>query len=219
MLCACGATAANAAGSPTRKPVERPIYVTAIAGPNMLGTTAVSIRADRFSGSLSQALQDASQSPALQRMIAPARQLTPLQQVAYVQSRVHASIRWISDATEWGQHDYWASATQTLARGAGDMEDRAILMMHALRALGFRPGDLFLTLARDRVGGPLTVLAARVNGRYLILDDTGGAPFPVDARRNEFQPILSFGWTGAWVHTRPLVAPAVRVAGAPVTRK
>lgn len=194
------------------------MYVTANVGPNMLGTTAVSIRAERFSGSLSQALQDASQSPALQRMVTPARQLPPLQQVAYVQSRVHNSIRWISDATEWGQHDYWASASQTLERGAGDMEDRAIVKMHALRALGFRPGDLFLTLGRDRVGGPVTVLAVRLNGRFLILDDTGGAPFAVDTRRNEFQPILSFGWAGAWVHTRA-ATPGVRVAGAPIARK
>ena len=121
--------------------------------------------------------------------------------MAYVQSRVTNNIRWVSDATEWGQHDYWASASETLAHGAGDMEDRAIVKMQALRALGFAPSDLFLTLARDRVGGPITVLMARLGGRYFVLDDTGGRPFPVETARFEFQPVISFGFNGAWVHT------------------
>jgi predicted transglutaminase-like cysteine proteinase len=146
-------------------------------------------------------------------MIAPARRLSPLQQIGYVQSRVQHNIRWISDTTEWGQHDYWASAADTLAHGAGDMDNRAIVKMHALRALGFAPNDLFLTMARDRVGGPMTVLTVRFNGRYYILDDTGGAPFPVESRRREFQPVLSFGWGGTWVHTKPAAAIAMRAGG------
>jgi len=75
-----------------------------------------------------------------------------LQQMAYVQSRVTSNIRWVSDATEWGQHDYWATATQTLAHGAGDEEDRAIVKLQALKALGFNQSDLFLTLAQTDSG-------------------------------------------------------------------
>jgi predicted transglutaminase-like cysteine proteinase len=94
------------------------------------------------------------------------------------------------------------------------MEDRAIVKMQALRALGFNPSDLFLTLARDRVGGPMTVLIVRLGERYFVLDDTGGQPFLVDQRRFEFQPVISFGWNGAWVHTRPPTTPATMAAGA-----
>lgn len=202
----------SASAADKKPPPQPPIYVTANLAPAMLGTIPVSIRADRFRGSLAQALEDASRSPALQRLVAPARGLSRPQQLAFVQSRVHNSIRWISDATEWGRHDYWATASQTLARGAGDMEDRAIVKMHALRALGFSPGDLFLTLARDRVGGPLTVLTVRLDRRYYILDDTGGAPFLADSRRREFQPILSFGWSGTWVHTRTVPKPIASAA-------
>src|SRR5205085_10150459 len=126
---------------------------------------------------LERARQDASQNPTMQRLIAAARPLPPLQQLAFVQNAVSSSIRWVSDTTEWGQHDYWASASQTLERGAGDMEDRAIVTMQALRALGIKNSDLFLTMARDSVGGPITVLTVRIDGRYYILDDTGGAPF------------------------------------------
>jgi predicted transglutaminase-like cysteine proteinase len=196
-----------------------PIIVRAphfVQAPNVLGTVAQPIRADRFASSLRQAFADASTSPLLQRLIAPARRLTGLQQIGYVQSAVARNIHWISDATEWGQHDYWASASQTLARGAGDEEDRAIVKMQALRALGFNQSDLFLTLARDRVGGPMTVLMARINGRYFVLDDTGGTPFQADQRRFEFQPVISFGWNGTWVHTRPPAALA-RVASASTT--
>lgn len=169
----------------------------------MLGTLALPIRATRFSAYLARARQDASASPMLQRLIAPARRLPPVQQLAFVQRSVSNSIRWVSDTTEWGQHEYWASASQTLARGAGDVGDRAIVKLQALRALGFRSSDLFLTLARDKVGGPTTVLTARLGGRYYVLDDTGGAPFLVEQRRNEFQPTMSFGMYGAWIHVRP----------------
>lgn len=217
---ACALFAATPALADSSESLPRPKSLLAITpGPNMLGTATTVIRADRFTGSWANAMQDAAGSPLMLRLVAPARQLTPLQKLNFVQSRVHSSIRWISDATEWGKHDYWATAAQTLAKGAGDMEDRAIVKMHALRALGFNPNDLFLTLARDRVGGPITVLTARLNGRYFILDDTGGTPFLVDSRRNEFDPILSFGWTSAWVHKR--LAPATPVAALrkPLARK
>jgi predicted transglutaminase-like cysteine proteinase len=180
----------------------------------MLGTSTVPIRAQRFTGSWAQAMQDASSSPVLRRLVAPARTLSRGQQIAYVQSRVHTNIRWISDATEWGRHDYWASASETLARGAGDMEDRAIVKMHALRALGFNAGDLFLTMGRDQVGGAVTVLVVRTGGRFVVLDDTGGSPFPIESRRKEFKPLLSFGSAGVWAHAAPTPARPIAAAAA-----
>jgi predicted transglutaminase-like cysteine proteinase len=182
-------------------------------GPRMLGTLAIPIKAERFDASIKRALEDASASPILQRLIAPARGLGRMQQIAFVQRAVAANIRWASDATQWGQHDYWASASQTLTRGAGDMEDRAIVKMQALHALGFGSNDLFLTLARDRVGGPEAVLSARIDGRFYVLDDTGGTPFPVEQRRYEFQPLMSFGWNGAWIHVRPAMTASAATEG------
>ena len=197
------------AGTPAvaAAPTVPSISTLLASGPDMLGTRAVPIKADRFAVYLQRAREDASASPLLQQLIAPARSLPALQKIAFVQRAVTASIHWISDATEWGQHEYWASASQTLARGAGDTEDRAIVKLHALRALGFNNSDLFLTLARDRVSGPLTVLTVRSGGHYYVLDDTGGAPFPVEQRSFEFQPIMSFGMYGAWVHVRSTPAP------------
>ena len=212
------APAAFAADSAPIQPRQAPIYVTRGVGPAMLGTVALPIRAVRFAESWTRASQDASGLPELQRLIAPARSMGRLQKVNYVQAAVHDRIRWMSDATQWGQHDYWASASQTLARGAGDMEDRAIVKMQALRALGFDPGDLFITLGRDRVGGPITVLMVRIEGRFFMVDDTGGPAVLIDRRRFEFQPQISFGWNGAWVHARHTPAP-VTTAGASHTRR
>jgi predicted transglutaminase-like cysteine proteinase len=149
----------------------------------------------------------------MQRLIAPARTLPREQQIAYVHRAVAHQIRWMSDATQWGQHDYWASAAETLRSGAGDMEDRAIVKMQALRALGFPSRDLYLTMGTDKVGGPITVLVVRLGNRYYVLDDTDGAPFTSD-RRPEFRPMLTFGYGGFWIHGYPYAARASRTAAA-----
>lgn len=203
-LCAAAAVASTPAVADSNEvvPTPAPIFVTANVGPNMLGTIALPIRAARFAESWGRASTDATRSPAIQQMIAPARAMGRLQKVNFVQAAVHARVRWMSDATQWGQHDYWATADQTLARGAGDMEDRAIVKMQALRALGFGPDELFLTLGRDRVGGPITVLMVRIEGRYFMVDDTGGPATLLDRRGHEFQPQLTFGTSGSWVHAR-----------------
>jgi predicted transglutaminase-like cysteine proteinase len=138
----------------------------------------------------------------MRMLIAPARGLSLEQQIFYVQAAVHRQIRWRSDATEWGYHDYWASAAETLQHGYGDEEDRAIVKMQALRALGVSSRDLFLTMGRDRVGGPIIVLLVRTGNRYYVLDDTGGTPYTSD-RRPEFTPSLTFGYGGFWIHGYP----------------
>ncbi|HEV8406633.1 MAG TPA: transglutaminase-like cysteine peptidase [Sphingomicrobium sp.] len=179
---------------------------SAVPPDGLFGTTTLAARLARFDDQWARAKQSARADPALQRLIAPARSMPREQQIAFVQSGVDQQIRWESDATEWGQHDYWASASETLAHGAGDMKNRTILKMQALLALGFSPDDLYLTLGRDPVGGPMALLAVRIApGRYLTLDDLGGAPIPAD-KRESFQPVLSFSETGSWLHASRQVA-------------
>ena len=146
-------------------------------GPDMLGTHAVPIRAERFSDSLRRAREDASEFADAAALDRPGSATSRRSANGVRPVAVTSGIRWISDATEWGQHDYWASASQTLAHRAGDAKNRAIVKLHALRALGFSNSDLFLTLARDRVGGPVTVLTVRSGGHYYVMDDTGAPPF------------------------------------------
>lgn len=169
--------------------------------PNLFGTVAVPARVSRYADGWFRSRQDASSHPGMQRLIAPARTLPKEAQVAYIQQAVTKQIHWVSDATEWGKHDYWASAAQTLDHGAGDMEDRAILKLQALRSLGFPGRDLYLTMGRDKVGGQLTVLVVRLGERFYVLDDLGGRPVPAEYREG-FEPFLTFGANTTWLHGR-----------------
>ncbi|HET7817497.1 MAG TPA: transglutaminase-like cysteine peptidase [Sphingomicrobium sp.] len=172
--------------------------------PNLFGTVALPANLSRYSDGWYRSRIDASRHPALQQLIAPARILGRVDQVAFVQRAVTSRIRWMSDATEWGAHDYWASAGQTLDRGAGDMEDRAIVKLQALKALGVPSRDLYLTMGRDKVGGQIVVLIVRVGGQFLVLDDTGGTPYAAE-RRPEFQPMLTLGANRSWIHGKRVV--------------
>ena len=90
------------------------------------------------------------------------------------------------------------------------MEDRAIVKMQALRTLGFPTRDLYLTMGRDKVGGPITVLLARLGPRFYVLDDLGGAPIAAD-RRQGFEPMITLGHNASWIHGRRVAG--VRRAG------
>ena len=190
---------------------ERAITITARtqpSAPNLFGTVALPVHADRYAVGWQRASLDASSSPAMQRLIAPARGLGRMDQIQYVQAAVAKRIRWISDATEWGSHDYWASARETLARGAGDAEDRAIVKMQALRALGVATNDLYLMIGKEKIGGPpITVLLIRVGQQFYLLDDWSGPAIPVE-RKRDFEPILSFSGTASWLHGRRFSQPA-----------
>lgn len=177
--------------------------------PDLFGTIALPVKALRYVDDWERARRDDSDDPRMRALIAPARGMTPQQQIMFIQNAVFHRIRWMSDATLWGQHDYWASAAETLDHGAGDMEDRAIVKMQALHALGFPYADLYLTMGRDKVGGPITVLIVRQAGHYYILDDDDGAPYTTD-RRPEFRPLMTFGFGGSWVHGYPALAQPAR---------
>ena len=169
--------------------------------PALFGTVALPVRMERYYDDWERARRDASALPAMRLLVAPARGLAPEQQIAFVQGAVHKRIHWISDATEWGYHDYWASAAETLSHGAGDMEDRAIVKMQALRTLGFPQRDLFMTIGKGPVSGQIVLLIVRLGGRYYTLDDLGGPPVLMERRPN-FEPMLTLGYGESWIHGR-----------------
>ena len=206
----CVAAASHAPAAAQAQAPANTIVVTGVhrpIAPDLFGTVAVRAGISRYSDGWYRSRMDATRHPLLQRLVAPARGLAREAQIAFVQRAVHERIRWLSDATEWGRHDYWASAAQTLERGAGDMEDRAIVKLQALRALGFPGRDLYLTMGRDKVGGPITVLIVRTGNRTFVLDDLGGKPIPAE-RREGFEPVMSFGANATWIHGRRVMAGA-----------
>lgn len=196
-LGACVALFASYAHAETvASPIEAAKHAPATF--ELFGTTAFRIAANRFGKDWERARRE-STSPRLRNLIRPAENTTREQQLAYVQKTISRLIGWRSDATQWDRHDYWASADETLSRGLGDGEDRAIVKMHALLMLGFSSRDLFLTLGRDRVVGPQAVLIVRFQNRYLVLDDNGATPYRLE-KRPEFTPMLTFGFGASWAH-------------------
>lgn len=194
-------TAAAEAGRHSSVASDSDLVVTAPGRPELFGTVALPTRADRFAGRWRRVSQSSAVSPALARLVAPARGLTAEQQLFFIQTAVSRDVPWISDATQWGFHDYWATANETLERGGGDGEDQAIVKMQALRALGIPARDMFLTMGRDDVGGPMTMLMVRIASGYYALEELRDRPIRQEARKG-FTPILSLGINGAWLHGR-----------------
>ena len=178
---------------------------TAPVAPSLFGTVALPTTAPRYVAGWRRAGLDASAQPSMQRLIAPARELSRERQIAYVQAEVNRNILLVPDSIAWGVDDYWASAAETLQRGAGDVEDRAIVKMQALRSLGFPARELYLTMGRDTFGRPTTMLLVRLGRRFYVLDDLGGRPVPAGLRQG-FEPTLTLGLNAAWIHGHRLAA-------------
>src|SRR5215207_9725604 len=77
----------------------RPALTLLPAAPTMLGTSAVPIRAERFTLELGRARQDGRSLPAIQRLVSPARNMRPLDKLKFVQTVVHHQVKWMSDTT------------------------------------------------------------------------------------------------------------------------
>ncbi len=92
--------------------------------------------------------------------------------VGTINRAINLAIRWKSDLAQYGAPDVWASPLMTFSSGAGDCEDYAIAKYVALRDAGMAAADLRLVVAHDRiVNQDHMVAAARVDGRWLILDN------------------------------------------------
>jgi len=86
-----------------------------------------------------------------------------------VNRAVNLSIRPVSDWAQYGMEDFWSPPVATLAAGAGDCEDYAIVKYAALRQAGSEPDDLRIAIVRDvRRDTIHAVVAARLNGDWLI---------------------------------------------------
>ncbi|MGD9920697.1 MAG: transglutaminase-like cysteine peptidase [Pseudorhodoplanes sp.] len=85
---------------------------------------------------------------------------------------VNLMIRPASDVLRFGVADHWASPLETVSAGAGDCEDYAILKLLALQAAGIARDDLRMIIVHDHVmRRDHAVAAARVDGRWLLLDN------------------------------------------------
>jgi predicted transglutaminase-like cysteine proteinase len=137
---------------------------------------------------------------------------------------INAAIRYASDLSQHGEPDRWSTPLATFASAKGDCEDYAIAKYVALSAAGFPRNDLQLVLVRDRmVHQDHAVLAARVDGHWLLLDNRFST-LMADSEATRFTPLFAIDHQGVHLFAtpyakRPLVggeleaAPAAAISG------
>jgi predicted transglutaminase-like cysteine proteinase len=91
--------------------------------------------------------------------------------VGLINRAVNLAITSTSDEAQWGVVDHWSSPFETLQSHRGDCEDYAILKYVALLRAGLSHDDVKIVILHNLPTEDHAVVAARVNGQWLILDN------------------------------------------------
>jgi predicted transglutaminase-like cysteine proteinase len=143
-------------------------------------------------------------SPAAARFVAIIKQASAQDgraRLELVNESINAAITYTTNMAQWNKIDVWSAPLDpgnkgSFDTGLGDCKDYAIAKYVALAEAGLSTDDLRLLVVRDTSAGVYhTVLAARVDGTWLILDnrwshlvDANEAPF--------FTPLFAIGAEG-----------------------
>ncbi len=108
-------------------------------------------------------------------------------------------VPYMSDETNYGREDYWATPAEFLALG-GDCEDYAIAKYASLRALGFAPEQLRIVIVDDlKEQKPHAILVVYEGGDVFVLDSQS----TVTARMQDvtrYVPVFSINALHWWRH-------------------
>ncbi|WP_161784965.1 transglutaminase-like cysteine peptidase [Hoeflea sp. BAL378] len=120
-------------------------------------------------------------------------------QFEHVSMSVNRAVRYDTDARIHGRLDYWSTPDETLARGAGDCEDYAILKMALLARLGVPLSSMEIVVVKD-TGRRLfhAVLSVSLNGEHLILDNMTNA-VEADLAKRDYAPLFSIAGAANYV--------------------
>ncbi len=111
-------------------------------------------------------------------------------------------VRYVSDNTNYGKSDYWATPIEFLMRG-GDCEDYAIAKYTALRILGVPEERMRLMILQDMQKNiPHAVLVVYTDNGAMILDNQIKTATKAD-KITHYKPIFSINRTAWWLHTKP----------------
>jgi predicted transglutaminase-like cysteine proteinase len=140
------------------------------------------------------------------RLVAAAQSHDGAERIAAVNRSVNAAIRYTSDLAQHGVPDRWTSPLATLATGAGDCEDYAILKYAVLRESGVAPADLRLLLVRDLLSRQdHAVLAVRHQQRWLVLDNRWSTLMEA-SELARFLPLFAIDQQGVSLFAAPYAA-------------
>ena len=122
----------------------------------------------------------------------------PVAQIEAVNKQMNRA-KYITDNTNWGKKDYWASPGEFMAR-FGDCEDYAIAKYLSLRILGFKEKLLRVVAVKDmnlNVGH--AVLVVFLGGKSYLLDNQ--IKQVVETKRvRHYQPVFSINKNFWWRH-------------------
>ena len=165
--------------------------------PDIFGSVAMAVSRTPLDDKWAAAARSAPATVLSASLLRSARAAAGLQQVEMVNSWINSRLRFVDDRQG---RDSWASASQSLQRGAGDCEDYAIAKMQLLEAAGFDRHAMFLVIARDLVRqADHAVLAVRVGSDLMILDNMTDRVLP-SSEVSDYRPIMSFNAYGRWTH-------------------
>jgi len=190
----------HTSGLPLKKS-SRPLMLNAPSSPNVFGTVALNAGVTFYDARFRRVSSTDNRDPMVLQLAAAASGLDPVGKLQMVQQEVSQRVRWMHDIDNMGVGDFWANAGETLKRGTGDSEDIAIVKMQVLKAAGFDPKDLYISIGRHNVRGAHVVLLARTAGGFYILDDQQ-QNIASASESNRFTPIMTLGQGMSWVHGR-----------------
>ena len=202
-------------GLPLRKS-SRPLILDGPNSPDVFNTVALRAGVTFYDARFRRVASTDNKDPLVTSLALPAAGLEPVAKLQLVQREVNQRVRWMHDLDNMGVADFWANAGETLRRGTGDSEDIAIAKMQVLKAAGFSPNDLYLSIGRHNVRGAHVVLLARAPGGFYVLDDTL-QNVTTAAQHGRFTPVMTLGQGVSWVHGKRVAGG--RIASASSTSK
>ncbi|HET9336624.1 MAG TPA: transglutaminase-like cysteine peptidase [Sphingomicrobium sp.] len=189
-----------------------PLILKRPASPDVFGTVALNAGVTLYDARFRRVSATDARDPLVLRIAAAASGLDPIAKLRLIQGEVNKRVRWSHDLDNMGVADFWANAGETLRRGNGDSEDIAIVKMQALKAAGFDPKDLYISVGRHNVRGAHVLLLARTAGGFFVLDDQM-QDLMTPTQHGRFTPIMTLGQGISWLHGRRVGTPRVASAG------
>ena len=205
-LAAVPAQADDAESSPGLNAFREPAIVVVApsakpSSPDVFGTVALNAGVTSYDIRWRRVSAADRSDPRVLAIAAVANGLDSYAMLVAVQTEVRRRVVWKRDLDGYKIYDYWAEAGETLTRGFGDAEDIAVVKIQALKAAGFNPRDLYISVGRDRSRGLDTLLVARANGRFYVLDDRAERPMTPE-QHGAFEPIITLGSGVSYLHGR-----------------
>ncbi len=183
------------------QPATHPLILNKPANPDVFGTVALNAGVTFYDARFRRVSTTDNRDPLVLKMAEAASALDPMAKLRMVQQEVNQRVRWMHDLDNMGVADFWANAGETLRRGTGDSEDIAIAKMQILKAAGFDPKDLYISIGRHNVRGAHILLLARTASGFFALDDQANDVVAA-SQMNRFTPIMTLGQGMSWIHGR-----------------